>query len=152
MEKNFRNLTPQEYWNEYDFPGAFATDPHSHIEDYKWNKNGTHDVLIRGIPGDFGGFQVTGPYRSNSIILTWDGTHFIPGYEQLDPPTYRFQAVQDGDRETLRGRYERALAFYDQALNNPYLKGWSEEIYRQHYDALGRFELPTLTPTPVDPK
>ena len=148
---DFRNLIPQEYWNDYNFPGAFATEPHARVENYNLNNNGTYDVLIRGIPGDFGEVSFTGPYRVFSITVTWNGTHFIPGYEQLDPPTYRFQAVQDGDWETLHGSYERALAFYNQALNDPYLKGWSEKIYRQQYDALGRSGLPTLTPSPPDP-
>jgi tetratricopeptide (TPR) repeat protein len=146
-------LIPQEYWHDYEFPGAYVTYTHAWVEDYLLKSDGTYDVLFRGIPGDFGEFYSTGPYRYYSIILSWNGTHFIPGYVQLDPPTYRFQAVQDGDRESLRRNYEKALVFYNQALNDPNLKGWPKEIYGQQLDVVqaGWRDLLTPTPYPTDP-
>lgn len=150
--KNFQNLAlPNETF--YGTPEGFETGICSEISEFRPNANGDMDIIIRGIPCDFGEYYYTGPYRYYSITLTWDGTHFVYGYKQLDPPTYRFQAVQDGDWETLHENYEKALDLYNQALNDPNLKGWSKELYKQQYDIMhANFaEQPTPTPVPVDP-
>lgn len=114
--------------------------------------NGTKEVVIRTIACDFGEVGYTGPYRWSILALTWNGDHFQPLPERLDPPEYRFQAVQDGDVETQRGNYEEAMRFYRQALNDRQLKGWSEELYHQQWDRYTTREgTPTPTPAPVDP-
>lgn len=46
---------------------------------------------------------------------------------KMDPPEYRFQAVQDADRYFLLGRYDEALALYKQAIYNDQLEWWTQE-------------------------
>jgi hypothetical protein len=44
---------------------------------------------------------------------------------EFSPPNYRYQAVQDGDRAMSRHEYDKALAFYQEAIFNEDLLGWS---------------------------
>lgn len=145
-------LLNENYQNSL-YPKTLVTDICTRISDFNPGKDGTIEIVLRGTPCDFGEVSYTGPYRYYSITLTWDGNFFQIGDYVLDPPTYLFQAVQDGDRETLRGNYDKALDYYDQALNDPNLKGWSQELYRQQWDSMqARYsEQPTPTPAPVDP-
>jgi tetratricopeptide (TPR) repeat protein len=115
--------------------------------------NGTVDVVLRGIPCDFGEVNDTGPWRFYTIILTWNGAKFQLLPMHLDPPEYRFQAVQDGDLETWRGNYAGAIKLYRQALEDKSLKGWSIDRYRQQGERIqATYEVsPVPTQYPSDP-
>lgn len=65
------------------------------------------------------------PWRKETRTCTWNGTSFILTHTQLAPPDYRFQAVQDGDRATLAGEYDKALGFYQQVIFDDKLDWWS---------------------------
>ena len=45
----------------------------------------------------------------------------------MDPPEYRFQAVQDADQLSLAGEYDQALALYQEAILSDELDWWSPE-------------------------
>ena len=150
----FRNLIPPgQASTNSDYPGAFVKNACYGIDTYNLRNDRAYDVILRGKPCGFGDVYGTGPYRAYTVTLSWDGTFFQPGHEELDPPTYLFQAVQDGDRETMRGNYEKALTFYNQTLSDPNLKGWSEELYHQQWDTFHALneKIPAPTPAPTDP-
>ncbi len=79
-------------------------------------------VLLNGIGQ---GYPDSGPQRQRTDVWAWDGTAFALARSEYEPPVYRFQAVQDGDEATRRGEYDRALAFYHQAISDESLLGWS---------------------------
>jgi len=79
-------------------------------------------VLTNGIGR---GPEMNGPQRSRTEIWAWNGVVFTLASVKSAPPEYRFQAVQDGDDATLRGDYDKALAFYQQAIFDDQLLGWS---------------------------
>lgn len=76
-------------------------------------------VLSNGIAGHYGG-----PQRRRTDIFAWDGETYSLARWEHEPPSYRFQAVQDGDDATRFGDYDRALAFYQQAIFDEELFGW----------------------------
>jgi hypothetical protein len=69
-------------------------------------------------------------------IWGWDGDAFVVLQTEelasslqcapiLEPPVFRFQAFQFGDVATLCGEYEDAQAYYQQAVFDEELLGWS---------------------------
>lgn len=79
-------------------------------------------VLTNGIGR---GPEISGPQRPRTEIWAWNGVAFTLASVESASPEYRFQAVQDGDEATLRGDYDKALAFYQQATFDDQLLGWS---------------------------
>lgn len=68
------------------------------------------------------------PFRRQLIILSWDGTHYVnlrPA--NFGPPTFRFQAAQDADRQVILGNYAQALALYQQVISSDSLDWWSSD-------------------------
>jgi hypothetical protein len=63
--------------------------------------------------------------RSHTDVWAWDGQAFTLAYTQAAPPVFRIQAAWDGDAATLRGDYDGALAFYQQAIFDEALLGWA---------------------------
>lgn len=79
-------------------------------------------VLTNGIGR---GPDIAGPQRARTDVWAWNGVAFTLACVASPPPEYRCQAVQDGDDATLCGDYEKALAFYEQAIFDDQLLGWS---------------------------
>jgi hypothetical protein len=72
---------------------------------------------------------------------------------EFSAPSYRYQAVQDGDHAMLRHEYDKALAFYQGAIFDEKLLGWSP-AHKERSKALHQFTWdPSYhgTPTPVVP-
>jgi hypothetical protein len=67
------------------------------------------------------------PWREEEDVFDWDGYVYRPFETRFAQPEYRFQAVQDGDRATLFGRYEEALAAYQVAIFSDKVSWWSPE-------------------------
>lgn len=98
------------------------------------------------------------PWRDETITLKWNGENFIIASEEYSPPQYRFQAVQDADRYTLRQAYDRALYLYRTAIFSDKLDWWSKERKEyERYNALNSYFdkmargpgiIQTVTPTP----
>lgn len=151
----FRNLviTREEDFNDPNYPGALGMGQCTKISISHLQASGTKDIVIRGIPCGFGEWQDVGPWRWYTKTLTWNGEGFISHPEQLDPPAYRFQAAQDGDRAFWNRDYETAMGLYRRVLDDLSLLGWSEELYMQQGEALAAIQLgtATLTPAPADP-
>ncbi|MHC1782155.1 MAG: hypothetical protein AB9891_05225 [Anaerolineaceae bacterium] len=69
------------------------------------------------------------PWRGYREVLKWDGEYFRYYRNIFGPPEFRFQAVQDGDRATLEGRYNTALNLYSQVISSESLQGYSKDIH-----------------------
>jgi len=91
------------------------------IYDTNGNKN-LELVLNNGVGR---GYEDGGPQRERTDTWSWNGQVFHLLRSEYEPPIYRFQAVQDGDDAARAGRYDRALAFYKQAISDEGLLGWS---------------------------
>jgi hypothetical protein len=72
-----------------------------------------------------------GPWRGKQVTFTWDGIHYLYSDLKIEPAEYRFQAVQDADRQFLLGNYDEALALYRDVIFNGELEWWTEE--RRYY-------------------
>ena len=90
------------------------------------------------------------PWRVQSDVYEWDGTMYVPHRTLYSSPEYRFQAVQDGDRFTLFGDYDQALAAYQEAVFSDKVEWWSPER-QQNLQEIWDAELLGGTPTPTPP-
>jgi hypothetical protein len=111
-----------EHRNFYDatMTASYATVYNGDGEILDVNEDGIYElVLNNGIAGYYGG-----PQRKRKDIFSWDGHMFTLSRWEYEAPTYRFQAVRDGDDATLFGDFDRALAAYQQAIFDEELFGW----------------------------
>jgi hypothetical protein len=112
--------------------------------------NGTKELVLK----DYGpaGFDIIvnfGPWRGKRVVFTWDGLHFLLSFVEMDPPEYRFQALQDADRFFLMGDYDRALGYYQNVIFSKGLEWWSEE--RKDYERQTYYASLLEPPTPIPP-
>ena len=114
------------------------------------DNNGTKEIILKnnGYPhldNDF-------PYRKETRICMWDGQNFVIHKNEFDAPYYRFQAVQDGDRATLSGDYDKAFSFYQQAINDKKLEWFTQDrkwhdFWVYHSEIHSEEPSPTASPT-----
>jgi hypothetical protein len=91
--------------------------------------NGTKELILHDNGGAWLWYcsSFGGPVRGKEVIFRWDGLHFLYSSLELDPPKFRFQAVQDADRYFLLGDYENALRYYRDVIFSEELDWWSKE-------------------------
>jgi len=96
------------------------------------DKNGTFElVLDGGRPSYTGGWTgIDGPWRNEKVIYMWNGENYVWYSQEYYPPNFRFEAIQDGDTETIRGDYNSALKSYQAAIFDDELKSWTQEVWR----------------------
>ncbi|HEX6035056.1 MAG TPA: hypothetical protein VFY83_11500, partial [Anaerolineales bacterium] len=147
----FRSLIDAE--GEYD---SILTN--SSIQIVDTNGDGLEEITIledvhERENGGFGGWDVAlqRPLRDQTTILAWNGENFVDIKQgNHAPPQYRFQAIQDGDEQGGYGNYAAALGFYQAAIFDDRLEGWS--LRQREYELsvyASRFEpTPTIYPTP----
>ncbi|MCC7360738.1 MAG: hypothetical protein IT317_14750 [Anaerolineales bacterium] len=115
--------------------------------------NGTLELVLNGgIPVTGADMASFGPWRGETLIWAWNGNWFQLSSAQRDPPVYRFQAVQDGDRLTITGYYDDAIATYQKAIQDDALDWWSPERTEYEvawFDAFAT-RLPMPTPDPAE--
>jgi hypothetical protein len=88
--------------------------------------DGLFELVLAHKPGR--GFEVSALDRPRTDVWAWDGDAYTLSYSQADsPPDFRIQAVWDGDDATHRDDYDAALAFYQQAVFDQELFGWSSD-------------------------
>jgi Tol biopolymer transport system component len=116
--------------------------------------NGTKELILTDCgPVHMDTVRNLGPWRGKRLVYTWDGIHFLLSSIEMDPPEYRFQAVQDADQAALVGDYDRALALYQDAIFNEELLSWTSD-HREYLAELFDAEKegkPTPTQPPADP-
>jgi hypothetical protein len=112
--------------------------------------NGTTEFIIKsGLPGH-PDLIAHGPWRHAQDTFTWNGEAYVLLRSEIDPPIYRFQAVQDADQAALWGEYDRALALYQDAIFSDQLLGWSPELYEQQQYSFFVDSTPTPFPAPAE--
>jgi hypothetical protein len=92
------------------------------------------------------------PWRKETRTCVWNGSTFELAHTEItDPPQYRFQAVQDGDRASLAGDYPKALDLYQQAIFSDTLQAWSFDrfLYEGELPDQTNPGAPTLMPLPT---
>jgi len=139
----FQNLLVSEYPDDPDGGEIFVDAVEGRVEFRDLDHDGVQELVSTdGIP--IWEVYVDGlPWRIERHFYRWDGNHYVDYHQEFDPPEYRFQAVQDGDRLSLSGDYDRALDLYQQAILSNNLKGWSPELRKYLQD--------TYIATPVKP-
>ena len=115
--EEFQKLIANPF-NEESCSRLSITPYETKVEDI--DNNGTKEIILTNnypahLDNDF-------PYRKETRICMWNGENFVVYKKEFDPPHYRFQAVQDGDRATLSGDYDKALMFYQQVINDENLE------------------------------
>jgi tetratricopeptide (TPR) repeat protein len=68
------------------------------------------------------------PWRNERTYYKWDGESYILWHREFAQPEYRFQSIQDGDLALNQQEYDKAIGFYQQAIFNNELKGYSPAI------------------------
>jgi hypothetical protein len=109
--------------------------------------NGTMEFIVHNqiAPVRLRGYV---PERETIDTYTWNGVLFLWDEVEIEPPVYRFQAVQDADRMSWIGEYQKALDLYQAVILDNDLLAWSPEHYQEQLDAEGQR---TPTPTPIPP-
>ncbi len=67
-----------------------------------------------------------GPQRARSDIWAWNGYTFTLNRWEYTAPEFRIHAIWDGDDASIFGDHDKALAFYQQAVFDEELFGWSQ--------------------------
>lgn len=110
--------------------------------------DGVKDIILTGeYPGSCC-MDMTTPWRYKTIVYSWNGNTYSEAYIYFDKAQYRFQAVQDADREAIYGNYSTALAYYQEAISSTKLEWWSKG--RKDYEVKVFYDSYKLvTPTPL---
>jgi hypothetical protein len=110
--------------------------------------NGTLELVLKyDIPEPK--YLEWGPFRKSTETYQWNGYFFSLAQVVIDPPIYRFQAVEDGDRLAFIGDYQHALDLYQKVISSNKLVPWSRDNYlaRSFPDS----GTPTATMVPTNP-
>lgn len=101
----------------------------SHLEDL--DGDGIPELIWTGeVPPDWhGDHWAFYPQRLATHVFKWDGVNYTAQQVEYSAPMYRFQAVQDGDLYAKAGLYDKALQFYQLAIESNNLDWWTEERY-----------------------
>jgi len=141
------------YWRSRGLVGNVPVmNNYANIETRDLDGNGTLELILTDPgPGHPDTLHNFGPWRGKQVVFTWDGVHYLYSSLEMDPPIYRFQAVQDADRYFLLGNYDRALALYQEAIFSDRLAWWSMEL-RDYINAVRYADAAgTPRPTPISP-
>jgi hypothetical protein len=109
------------------------------------NNDGNFEILMTGGVPAIGAYIINPPWRLETRILAWNGRNFVLESIKYEPPEFRFQAVQDGDRAALAGRFDEAMKSYQDAISSDKLDWWSSQrqtdtmikLGNEGYSALG---------------
>jgi hypothetical protein len=91
------------------------------------------------------------PWRNEINVYSWNGTHYILSRTEYTSPEFRFQAVQDADREVGYGNFDKALLLYQDVFHNNTLRSFSHEIAVNEIVKSSAIDDNQPTPTPVPP-
>lgn len=167
QDLNLDGISDLVVFESYTFLGGGTNDA---VHIYEWHDNSftehhlsssnTKEYQIKDIDGNgFKEIVIIGddtfftwkcgenayPWRKETYIYSWDGVDYNLIFE-YSPPIYRYQAIQDGDRETLQGRYDRALEYYQAVIFDRNLEWFSPERRQYLVSECENNYKPTPTP------
>ncbi len=87
--------------------------------------DGRLEVVLHG--GEIGSVGA-GPQRTRTDVYAWDGAAYTLSQTVFDPTDILYLRVTEADALFATGTYDEALAVYEQALNDPSLKTWKEQV------------------------
>ena len=90
------------------------------------NNNGVPEMTLKGLPSWW--YYPGEPLRTQIDTYSWNGKFFSPS-TTFSNPQFRFQTIQDGDRETINNNFEHAMNFYEMAIESSELDWWSRERF-----------------------
>lgn len=139
-------------WSESDASNTPVMEGGADVVIKDLDKNGTKELVLTDYgPGHTDTLYTFGPWRGKQVVFKWDGIHYLYSSLEIDPPIYRFQAVQDADRLFLLGEYDKALKLYQDVVSNDKLEWWSREkmvFIRDSYFAKAGGEATPIPPQP----
>ena len=144
-----------DYFKPFGLGGSHSLSRRPEIKDI--DHDGLDEIIFTGQEVYYFGYNedvYTGaPWRDEIVVFSWDGNEYIQHPSEYSAPEYRFQAVQDGDRLTLRHNYEQALELYQSVIFSDRLKEWSPDMHNYELGILDANinSLPTPTLPAPDP-
>ena len=129
LVRNWQNSYPP---GKLEYTDIAELDGYSNASVADIDNNDTFELILEGgMPSYTSGWTGwDGPWRGQNIIYMWDGKNYVWYSQKYDPPIFRFEAIQDGDTETIRGDYDLALKSYQAAIFDDKLKSWTQEAWR----------------------
>jgi hypothetical protein len=103
-----------------------------------WDGDGLRELIMHG--GTIGSVGA-GPQRGRTEVYGWDGANYVLGDTAYDPSNYLYFRVVDANVAFLTGDYDRAIALYREAIDNPGLTIWMDESEREELAAFSRYRL-----------
>ena len=99
-------------------------------------------LLHGGMIGSVG----AGPQRTRIEIYDWSGTYYVPSETIYDESDFLYFKVLDASTALLGGDFTRAIALYQEAIDDADLRVWHEQVEggqdeRQDLVAFSRFRL-----------
>lgn len=122
-------------WNGHEFQnllGEWKTITSLEEKAIDVNNDGILELVIEGPFPSIGGYVDYIPLRGQKDVYYWNGENFAASHTEFSTPEYRFQAIQDADLMVLDGKFEKALALYNDAIISKELKWWSKD--RREYE------------------
>ena len=113
------------------------------------DNNGTFELILHQAIPIWSEYIEGLPWREETRTCTWNGALFVMTNIEYAPPQYRFQAVQDADRASLKQEYDKALDLYQQAIFSDQLDWWSiKRADHERQIAMGNTGHPLPDPDP----
>ncbi len=112
--------------------------PYAEIYFDDWDGDGVPELVLHG--GTFGSIGA-GPQRARTVVYQWDGVGYTLAQTMFDSSNYLYFKVVDANQALLDGDYQRAVALYREAIENPNLEIWIEETEREELIAFARYRL-----------
>jgi tetratricopeptide (TPR) repeat protein len=90
------------------------------------------------------------PRRLATHVYKWDGKKYAALRVTYGTPEFRYQAIQDGDRYSFTGEYQKALDLYELAINSDNLDWWTADrrLYNLIYHGFYGGSISRPTPDP----
>jgi hypothetical protein len=128
QKDQFNNLINAEPTSNYFTVSNAIAIPMGEIILNDVDKNGTKELIAQGYELFPNGL----PSRGEQYTYGWNGKNFVLLSKEYSKPIYRFEAVQDGDRYSLAGNFNKAVTLYQDAIFSDKLDWWSSE--RNQYE------------------
>jgi hypothetical protein len=142
-------FSPFSEWRDSDFGNKPVMNGYADIDIRDLDQNGTKELILTDYgPSHWDTLYNFGPWRGEQVVFKWDGVHYLYSSLEIDPPEYRFQAVQDADRLFLMGEYDQALDLYKDVIFTDTLDWWSPQKMKFLSDSFFAGLSGEATPTP----